>query len=67
MTQNLSQDKLERLEKLAKWLDSKFVIPGTEFTIGLDSILGLIPAVGDTLTLTSTAYFYSIAHSYDLP
>ena len=32
------------IEKLAEWLDTKFVIPGTNWRFGLDSIIGLVPA-----------------------
>jgi hypothetical protein len=32
---------------LARWLDELFTIPGTKYKIGLDPILGLIPALGD--------------------
>lgn len=49
----LSADKaeaLEDLETLAKWFDDRFTVPGTQFRFGLDSIAGLIPGVGDTLT-----------------
>jgi hypothetical protein len=37
----------QRLERYADWLDTKFRIPGTQITFGLDFIMGLIPGVGD--------------------
>lgn len=40
----------EWIEKIAKLLDSKFKIPGTNFKFGLDPILGLIPGLGDVST-----------------
>jgi hypothetical protein len=59
--------KLEKLEKLAIMMDSKFVLPGTSIRFGLDSIIGMIPVLGDTFTFASTAYFYHIAHSFKMP
>jgi Domain of unknown function (DUF4112) len=41
------------LAALRKWsvlLDSAFRLPGTNFTFGLDPILGLIPGLGDLTT-----------------
>lgn len=38
-------------EKFAQLLDSKFTLPGTNFRFGLDPILGLIPGVGDGISL----------------
>jgi len=36
-------------------MDSQFVLPGTNFRIGLDPLIGLIPVVGDlTSSLVST-------------
>ncbi len=36
-----------RVARLAWWLDNAIAIPGTRFRLGLDSVLGLIPGVGD--------------------
>lgn len=41
---------LPRSLRLARALDSKFLIPGTGFRFGIDPILGLIPVVGDTIS-----------------
>ncbi|MBU2534439.1 MAG: DUF4112 domain-containing protein [Alphaproteobacteria bacterium] len=43
--------ELASLEGIAEWLDSKFAIPGTGIRFGLDSIVGLIPGIGDTAAL----------------
>lgn len=47
---------LERLRSLSHLLDNAFVIPGTNYRIGIDPILGLIPGGGDTLTAAFSAY-----------
>ncbi len=41
---------LQRMRKLAKFMDTAYRIPGTNFRFGWDSILGLIPGVGDLAT-----------------
>lgn len=41
---------LPRSLRLARALDSKFLIPGTGFRFGIDPIIGLIPVVGDTIS-----------------
>lgn len=38
------------LAKAAHWLDEAFRVPGTNFRVGLDGLLGLIPGVGDAAT-----------------
>lgn len=41
-------DKLKKLEHMAWLLDNSFRIPGTSIRMGLDSLIGLIPGIGDT-------------------
>jgi Domain of unknown function (DUF4112) len=41
---------LRRVEAMEKMLERGFVIPGIGVPIGLDSIIGLIPVVGDLIT-----------------
>jgi hypothetical protein len=40
-------DRLERLRRLGYLLDNSIPIPGTRFRIGLETIVGLVPGVGD--------------------
>tara|TARA_A100001391_G_scaffold86699_1_gene56940 strand:- start:615 stop:983 length:369 start_codon:yes stop_codon:yes gene_type:complete len=40
-------DEKARIERLARWLDARFTIPGTGIRFGLDSLVGLVPGVGD--------------------
>lgn len=58
---------LRRLERLTRWLDDAFVLPGTQFRFGLDPIFGLLPGVGDTATAAMTAYFILIARKHKAP
>ena len=58
---------IDKLKNLADWMDSRFSIPGTNIRFGFDSILGLIPGIGDTVTLASTAYLLGKAGKYNVP
>jgi hypothetical protein len=40
-------DRLERLRRLGYLLDNSIPIPGTGYRIGLESIIGLVPGLGD--------------------
>ena len=44
------EQRLARLDALAKLLDVAFILPGTNIRYGVDGIIGLIPVVGDILT-----------------
>jgi hypothetical protein len=59
--------ELRRLEWLADLLDSRFRIPGTEIRIGLDPLIGLVPAVGDGASLLVSAYLVLRARRLGLP
>lgn len=50
---------LRHLELLAKLLDGQFRIPGTNIRFGFDAILGLIPGVGDIVSLAISAFMVS--------
>lgn len=39
-----------RLEAMEALLERAFVVPGTNYRIGLDAIVGLVPVVGDLIT-----------------
>jgi Domain of unknown function (DUF4112) len=43
------EQRLARLEALAKLLDIAFILPGTKIRYGIDGILRLIPVVGDLI------------------
>lgn len=50
------RDPLQSARALARLLDSAFTIPGTSFTIGLDPLIGLIPAGGDLIGALLSGY-----------
>lgn len=41
------QTRLARVRRMANLFDSKFAVPGTRVRFGLDSLIGLLPGVGD--------------------
>lgn len=55
-----SQRDLKHLDYLAKLLDAQFRIPGTNIRFGLDSLIGLIPGVGDLSTFAVSAFMLSV-------
>jgi hypothetical protein len=57
----------ESLETLSRYLDGLFRIPGTGWRFGLDSLVGLIPGVGDTATTLVSFYVLAAAVRYRVP
>jgi hypothetical protein len=55
------------LQSLAHLMDKAFTIPGTNIKMGLDSIIGLIPGIGDTIAVGISAYIYSFAKKANVP
>jgi Domain of unknown function (DUF4112) len=45
-----------RIEALEQLLERSFHIPGTKIPIGLDSIVGLVPVLGDIVTAAMGTY-----------
>ncbi|MEQ8255714.1 MAG: DUF4112 domain-containing protein [Roseovarius confluentis] len=62
MTDSDRTARLARLDRLANTLDSKFRIPLLGIPVGWDSILGLIPGVGDLVTLGPGAWIIVEGH-----
>lgn len=56
MTKQDREKRLQRIEAFARLMDSKFKIPFTSITIGVDGIIGLIPGVGDGISLVLSLY-----------
>ena len=54
--------RLRSVDRLAGNMDEAFKIPGTNIRFGWDSIVGLMPGVGDSVTLISQAYL--MWHAY---
>ena len=59
--------KVERAERIARRMDAAMYLPGTRIRLGWDSIIGLVPGIGDTLALTPSAYIVYLAHDIGAP
>lgn len=59
--------ELERLHRLAHRMDSAFRVPVIGMRVGWDSVVGLVPGVGDVLTLGPAAYILLRAHRLGAP
>ncbi|MHA6316092.1 DUF4112 domain-containing protein [Altererythrobacter sp. CAU 1778] len=57
----------KRIEAMEQLLERSFVIPGTRVPVGLDSIVGLVPVVGDFITAAMGAYIVWEARNLGLP
>lgn len=62
-----SADPLHRVERVARLLDDVFRIPGTQIKVGLDSLIGLIPGVGDLVGVGLGGWFIYEAHRLGAP
>lgn len=56
-----------RLRRLAHRMDKAFRLPIVGVRVGWDSILGLVPGIGDTLALAPAAYILKEAHRLGAP
>lgn len=65
--EGLPRETLIKMQKIANIMDRAFVIPGTGIRFGIDPILGLIPGIGDTLSVVASGYIYSHAKQAGVP
>ncbi len=57
----------QRIEAMEMLLERSVTVPGTSYRIGLDSIAGLVPVVGDLITAMMGAYIVWEARNLGLP
>lgn len=55
------QDRLRSLDRLAWILDNSIRVPGTQFRVGLDGLIGLIPGFGDVAGAALSSYIVAQA------
>ncbi|MGB3613304.1 MAG: DUF4112 domain-containing protein [Elainellaceae cyanobacterium] len=58
---------LDRLRSLSHLLDNAIQIPGTDYRVGIDPILGLLPAGGDVVGTVLSAYLIVEAARLRMP
>jgi uncharacterized membrane protein len=56
MTGDDEAQALQRLDALAQLTDTAFVLPGTDIRFGLDSVIGLVPGIGDVVSGLISSY-----------
>ena len=56
-----------RVEAMEHVLERSFVIPGINRPLGLDAIVGLVPVVGDFVTMAMGAYIVWEARNLGMP
>jgi hypothetical protein len=65
---NLSREqRLARLDGLAKLLDVAFVLPGTNIRYGVDGIIRLVPVVGDLIASAFSLWLVREARALGAP
>jgi hypothetical protein len=65
---NLSREqRLARLDALAKLLDVAFILPGTNVRYGIDGLIGLIPVIGDIITTAISLWLVREARALGAP
>ncbi len=57
---SVQNKEIAGLETLARLMDSRFRIPGTNVRFGLDSLIGLIPGAGDMGTFLVSGYMLTV-------
>ena len=61
------EQRLKRLEAVAKVLDVAFILPGTKIRYGVDGIVGLIPIVGDIIATGLSLWLVHEARALGAP
>jgi hypothetical protein len=61
------EQRIARLEALAKLLDVAFVVPGTNIRYGIDGIIGLVPVIGDIVTTAISLWLVREAKAIGAP
>lgn len=65
---NLSREqRMARLEAVAKLLDVAFLVPGTNIRYGIDGLIGLIPVVGDIIATALSLWVVREARALGAP
>jgi len=61
------EQRLKRLEAIARLLDVAFILPGTKIRYGIDGIIGLIPVVGDIISTGLSLWLVREARALGAP
>jgi hypothetical protein len=58
---------LDRIDRLATLFDTAFPVPGTNIRFGIESLLRLVPGIGDVAASTLSCYVLYEAHRLGVP
>ncbi|MEO6382684.1 MAG: DUF4112 domain-containing protein [Nitrobacter sp.] len=61
------EQRLARLEAIAKLLDVAFIVPGTNIRYGIDGLIGLVPVIGDIVTTAISLWLVREARALGAP
>ena len=61
------EQRLARLDAIAKLLDVAFILPGTNIRYGIDGLIGLIPVIGDLITTAISLWLVREARALGAP
>ena len=61
------REAIRRLERFAYLLDEQFRVPGTNFRVGIDGLVGLVPGIGDTAAAAIASYVLLEAYRMGAP
>ena len=61
------EQRLARLDAIAKLLDVAFVVPGTNIRYGIDGLIGLVPVIGDIITTAFSLWLVREARALGAP
>jgi Domain of unknown function (DUF4112) len=65
---NLTREqRIARLEAVAKLLDIAFILPGTNIRYGIDGLIALIPVVGDVIATALSLWLVREARALGAP
>ena len=59
--------ELARARQMGRLLDESLRIPGTQFRVGLDPILGIVPYVGDGVASLGSLYIVLVGFRLGVP
>jgi len=61
------RDTIERLDFIARLLDTAFVVPGTNIRFGVEAVIRLMPGIGDAVASALSCVILIEAHRLGVP
>lgn len=61
------EQRVARIDALARLLDTALVLPGTNIRFGADALIGLVPGIGDAISTALSLYIVNEARALGVP